>query len=194
MALTQPGAVSDDEHGKRCVATRGLAGAWGRRPGAILQQCLSPARDLYLDGLKVYSSSSSGRQFWLAPGSLVIPAGGYVVLCHGDTVLGSSCDYAYGTDSNPTSSQGATYSASFALGNSGAITVTVSLDGTTLDQVIYNDGSGWPSSSNGKSVGLDPTLLDAVSNDTGSNWCYATTTHGSGDYGTPALANDTCAP
>jgi len=44
MALTQPGAVSDDEHGKRCVATRGLAGAYGRRPGAILQQCLSPAR------------------------------------------------------------------------------------------------------------------------------------------------------
>jgi len=42
MALTQPGAVSDDEHGKLCVATRGLAGAYGRRPGAILQQCLSP--------------------------------------------------------------------------------------------------------------------------------------------------------
>jgi hypothetical protein len=41
MALTQPGAVSDDEHGERCAATRGLAGAWGRRPGAILQQCLS---------------------------------------------------------------------------------------------------------------------------------------------------------
>ncbi len=41
MALTQPGAVSDDEHGERCVATRGLAGAWGRGPGAILLQSLS---------------------------------------------------------------------------------------------------------------------------------------------------------
>jgi hypothetical protein len=151
-------------------------------------------RDLVLDGLKVYSSSSSGRQFWVAPGSLVIPAGGYVVLCHGDTVLGASCDYVYGTDVNPVSTQGASYSASFALGNSGAVTLTLSLDGTTLDEVIYNDGSGWPSSSNGKSVGLSPTLLDASSNDTGSSWCHQTSTHGSGDYGTPALANDTCAP
>ena len=151
-------------------------------------------RDLHVDGLLVSSSSSSGRQFWVAPGSLVVPAGGYAVLCSGDSVLGAGCDYVYGTDLNSASAQGATFSASFALGNSGAVTLTLSLDGTALDTVIYNDGSGWPSSSNGKAVELDPTLLDATSNDTGTSWCHPTSTFGSGDLGTPQAANDPCAP
>jgi hypothetical protein len=153
----------------------------------------SAVRDLYLDGLLVYSSSSSGRSFYVAPASLMIPASGYVVFCWGDSTLGASCDYVYGTNVNDPSAQGATYNGSFTLGNSsGPITVRLSLGGTTLDEVAYNFSGGWPSSSNGKGIGVDPTMLNAVSNDTGSNWCYQTTTFYSTDTGTPGATNDAC--
>jgi hypothetical protein len=153
----------------------------------------SATRDLYLDGLLVYSSSSSGKSFYVAPASLVVPAGGYVVLCWGDSTLGASCDYVYGTDVNDPSDQGATYNGSFSLGNSsGPITVRLSLGGTTLDEVAYSFSSGWPSSSNGKAIGVDPTAMDSVSNDTGSNWCYQTSTYSGTDTGTPGAVNDAC--
>jgi hypothetical protein len=93
---------------------------------------------------------------------------------------------------NDASAQGATYSASFALGNSGSVTLALYLGGTLLDELTYAGSSPWPADHAGTAIQLDPTLLDATSNDDGANWCHAISTFGSGDLGTPGAANDPC--
>ena len=39
---------------------------------------------------------------------------------------------------------------------------------------------------------MNTDSLNSTANDTGSNWCDGESTYGSGDYGTPGAANDTC--
>lgn len=60
-----------------------------------------------------------------------------------------------------------------------------------IDTVAYDGGPNFPDP-NGASMTLNPSNLDSVDNNTGSNWCEGTTTYGSGDLGTPGLANDAC--
>ncbi len=150
------------------------------------------AEDLYLDGMSVYSSSSSGRTFYIGVDGLVVPAGGYAVLCYGDAILGALCDYVYGTDVNGPSDAGPTYNGSFSLGNSGPVILTLAHGGTTLDTLSYGTATPWPSSTNGYAIELSATWWDHDSNGTGSSWCRASSTYATGERGTPGSANDSC--
>lgn len=58
-----------------------------------------------------------------------------------------------------------------------------------IDQVMWRS-SGLPAE--GTALSLDPDMMDATSNDDTANWCGASSTYGSGDYGTPQVANDDC--
>ena len=65
--------------------------------------------------------------------------------------------------------------------------ITISSSTTTIDSVTitsaYPDGVG-------ASLSLD--TLSASANDQASNWCESTTGYGSGESGTPGVANDSC--
>jgi hypothetical protein len=150
--------------------------------------------DLYLDGMTVYSSSAWGRTFTVGVGGLGIEAGGYAVLCYGDSILGPLCDYVYGSDVNGPSDAGTTYEDSFSLGNTGPVTLTLALGGTTLDTLDYGTtvASSWPTNREGYAIGLSATYWDDLSNDTGSTWCRSTSSYATDDYGTPAAVNDSC--
>jgi lamin tail-like protein len=67
------------------------------------------------------------------------------------------------------------------LNTSGSL--TLSCGATEIDAV------SWTSTTAGKSRELSRSHLDAVSNDSDANWCLATTVYGSGDLGTPGVAN-----
>jgi large repetitive protein len=148
--------------------------------------------DFYADGLAIYAGST----FYVGTSGLVVPAGGYAVVCYGSSTLGSLCDYVYGSDVNGPSAAGATFNSAFALGNMGWITVRLSLGGTTLDEVQYQASGGgmmgWPRSTNGKSIELSHWRMTASENGTASYWCLATSTFyvsSYTDYGTPAAVN-----
>ena len=154
--------------------------------------------DIYADGLLVESSCDSGQSFYVGVDGFVVPATGYAVLCNDASVLTTDCDYVYGTDNNGPSSAGVTFDLGWCLTNSSA-TVTLSLAGTTLDAVTYEDGTNnWPANSAGASVVLDSGFLTESGNDSGTNWCYPGSgdTLTSGDYGSPKAAGscETTAP
>lgn len=128
----------------------------------------------------VLNDSDSSETHTIAT-SLIIPAGGYIVLGNNADTLtngGVTIDYEYG--------------GSYFLGN-GADDILLDCSGTTIDVVAWDGGPNFPDPT-GASMNLNPTALDATSNDTGSNWCEATMTYGAGDLGTPGVANTTCAP
>ncbi len=81
-----------------------------------------------------------------------------------------------------------------ALGNSSATAVQLESGNKVIDSVTYN-ATGWPKVSSGVALALDPSAAavggDKV-NDNGAAWCYATTTFGKGDKGTPGKANAAC--
>ena len=110
--------------------------------------------------------------------SLSITPGDYIVLCrNSDSGVngGVTCDYQY---------------SGFTLAN-GNDEVILEQDATVIDEVWYDDGSGWVIP-DGASLNLDPDVFDATSNDDPSNWCESTSTFGDGDKGTPGTANNNC--
>ena len=58
---------------------------------------------------------------------------------------------------------------------------------SVIDTVDYD--TDWDQEA-GKSMSLN--VLSTQSNDSSSNWCVASSTYGSGDFGTPGSANDSC--
>jgi hypothetical protein len=132
--------------------------------------------DIQLQGLTV--SDDSGDAFEIA-GSLVVPAGGVVVLgsfVDPEVNGGTPIDYEWRWD--------------FGLANSGD-TVRLSYGTVELDVVAYDNGHSFPDLS-GASLSLDAGSLDAEANDDGSNWCAATTPYNEGDLGTPGVPNPVC--
>ena len=122
--------------------------------------------------------TDAGADTFTVDSSLVVLAGGYVVLGrNGDFSAngGVSVDFAY---------------TGMVLGNFGD-EIQINLNGTVIDLVAYDDGSIFPNPL-GASMNLNPLSLDAVSNDSGSNWCASVTPFGDGDSGTPGVANDSC--
>jgi hypothetical protein len=112
--------------------------------------------------------------------SLVVPAGGYVVLSSNDD-----------TSANGDVAVDATYTFYIALANT-SDTLGVSMDGTVLDMVSWGAESGFPPIESGVALQLAPEHLDAVANDLGESWCRATTTYGDGDLGSPGEPNPAC--
>ena len=115
--------------------------------------------------------------------SVVVPAQSYFVLGRGaaDTASngGVELDFSYGDGV-------------FTLGNSDDEIVVLSPDSTEIDRVNYGVG-GFPDGGPGYSISLDISALSGDNNDP-TNWCLGATTYGAGDYGTPGVANPTCAP
>ena len=116
-----------------------------------------------------------GSDSLVIDGSLLVPAGGYVVLGPNDDLAtngGVEVDYAYGSG--------------WFLSNSADEVVLVHRDGTEIDRVEYDGGTAFPDPT-GASMALQSPDLD---NNVGANWCESQTDIGSGDLGTPGAAND----
>ncbi|MEM8526420.1 MAG: lamin tail domain-containing protein, partial [Bacteroidota bacterium] len=129
--------------------------------------------------LKSYIIRDSGSDSHEIANSVIVPAGGYVVLArnaNNTTNGGFTADYEY---------------SGFTLVNS-SDEVIIECNGVVIDSVGYDDGATFPDPS-GASMSLNPNNLNSTDNDNGANWCEATSTYGDGDLGTPGAANDACA-
>lgn len=67
--------------------------------------------------------------------------------------------------------------------------ILVSADGDTVDQVAWD--RSWPIVE-GAAMQLDPAYVDSSDNLDMDGWCVAVSAYGSGDLGTPGVANDGC--
>ena len=159
--MNNPGAVDDN------------MGEWFE-----LHNTSSNAIDL--QGLIV---ADAGSDTFTISSSLVISAGGYVVIgANADTTTNGdvSVDYTFvhGTDMQLSNSDD-----ELILSNSGGV----------LEEVAYDGGPNFPDAG-GYSMNLSPSSLDAAANDDGANWCYASNLLSSGDKGTPGAQNSPCLP
>ena len=116
-------------------------------------------------------------------GPLIVPAGGYLVLCrNADSATngGVTCDYQY---------------SGFILANSGDEVVLID-DGTTpeeIDRVNYDGGPNFPAP-DGASMAYggppDASTDPSADNNNGARWGVSTSSFGVGDKGTPGAKND----
>ena len=130
-----------------------------------------------MDGFTI---SDLGSDSHVISGTVTVPALGYAVLGQNASTAangGVTVDYAYGFD--------------ITLGNGDDELVLTSPGGTVVDEVVYDDGLGWPDAS-GAAKSLDAAILDNVGNDAVANWCDATVAYSSTDFGTPGAANPAC--
>jgi len=110
-------------------------------------------------------------------------------------VLGPGERAVLGPDPDPWENGGVPLDVSYgystcALGN-GPDALVLAFEGTTLDEVSWDDGLLFPAPE-GASMSLDPEATDATLNDDGAHWCPAVTPYGDGDLGTPGSPNDPC--
>jgi predicted extracellular nuclease len=108
-------------------------------------------------------------------GSLIVPAGGYLVLAANadfSTNGGVVADYEYGSG--------------FFLSNGADELILFDTTLAEVDRVEWDNGATFPDP-NGASMALIDPLLD---NNVGANWCTASTPYGAGDLGTPGAVND----
>jgi hypothetical protein len=119
--------------------------------------------------------------WYLGSSSLVIPAGGYLLL---------------GESDDPTSNGGlyppAVFLWNISVANTTDELVLISPLGELVDEVIWADG--FPANE-GASMSLDPLALDSVLNDLVASWCVSfSAPYGPGqDQGTPGFPNPSCA-
>ncbi|MCO4770280.1 MAG: lamin tail domain-containing protein [Deltaproteobacteria bacterium] len=133
-----------------------------------------------LDGFVI---SDLGGDVHTISGTLVVPAGDVLVLGNSTSAAanaGASVDYAYGAD--------------ITLANGDDELLLTSPGSAVIDEVVYDDGAGWPDVS-GRSKTLDGTVTSGIDNDLVDNWCDApeTQTYGSeSNFGSPGSLNPTC--
>lgn len=117
---------------------------------------------------------------------VVIPAGGYAVLCrNGDPSVngGITADYEYGSSGG-----------SFLLANGDDEVILTDDTGAKQDEALYDGGAVWPDP-NGASMAFDPSVSqDATANNDGLNWCEGTSPYEPtfGNLGTPGTPNEVC--
>ena len=129
--------------------------------------------DVNLNGLQV---TGSGSESFTINEDVPVSAGSYAILAarsYGNG-LSVSIDYKYSRST-------------LKLDRGDRIALLNST--ITLDEVIYSIGQGYPNDP-GQSISLD--VLDSSSNDVSSSWCSSSSNMGSGDAGTPGVANDGC--
>lgn len=135
-------------------------------------------RDLYLNGLEIFSGTAESFQL-VADELLIVPA-------EGSFVLGVNAD----DDANGGAKVDAVY-ADVILGNE-SDWLTLVADGVTLDEVTWDDGVTMPDRA-GSSMSLDPWSYDATTNDQPDAWCASTLAWGiSTDFGSPGGENEPC--
>ncbi len=110
----------------------------------------------------------------ISAGNLTIPGGGYMVLARKGSGNGgiSGIGYVY---------------ADFLLANESDEIYLLDSNYNIVDGVEY--GPGFPMKA-GRAMSLDPGAFN--DNNNPYSWCYAYTTYGSGDFGTPGKANPSC--
>ena len=124
--------------------------------------------------------------------SLTIAAGERIVLARSALAEengGLEPDYTYGGLTHG----GACSGGSFQMSNT-EDEVVLDCCGVVVDEVVYDDGDGWPDEA-AHAMSLSPDSLDAESNDDPANWCDATADVPYGDganFGTPGLPNTEC--
>ena len=137
-----------------------------------------------LDGWTISDLDATNPDTHVVSGPAVVAAGGYFVLgrsTDSTANAGAPVDYAYGAD--------------IALGNGADELLLTGPGGTVVDEVLYDDSTGWPDTG-GFAKSLEPTAITNTANDQVSNWCDASGnfTYGTGNnYGTPGAANPACA-
>ena len=166
----------------------------------IMQNPTSPVNDAEGEWFELYNTTNAPidllgwsivddshtlyQEGFVFESSVVIPAGGYVLIANNsNSSLNGGLptpDYVYD------------YVASnLTLGN-GTDGITLQCpQGTIIDSVVWDNGATFPDP-DGKSMSLDPNSYDATANDDGANWCEATTAFGA-QFGTPGAANTSCA-
>jgi len=130
----------------------------------------------YPINLKDWSISDLDSDYHTITTDFIVPANSHAVLCrNADSLIngGVSCDYSYGD--------------SIFLHNSGDEVIISDPDGNVVDVVMYPNGV----TESGYSLQLDLGYYNHIENDNLAYWCFATTTYGAGDYGTPG-AGDNC--
>lgn len=135
------------------------------------------AKDVDLRGLSFADSGTSTVIDDAAP--LWVPAGGRALI---------------GRNKDMAQNGGLTLLWSYGFGlNNDKDSVILSKGAVEIDRVDYDEGAGWPVAV-GASIQLDgdkdPTAVD---NALPASWCVSTATATSGDLGTPAAANTSCA-
>jgi hypothetical protein len=148
-----------------------------------------------------YVEEEVGDSFTISPAtSVIVPAGGYAVLCYDDAYFAtpSVCDYTWGDTSWGTGF----YDNTFYFDRDDDL-IAVYLEGTLMDEVEWAlgsdaDGDAWPRTAR-YSMRLDNDALDPASNDDAGAWCLSTkSTYSSSsytgypDYGTPGSSNGSC--
>ncbi|MEN8156800.1 MAG: lamin tail domain-containing protein [Bacteroidota bacterium] len=112
------------------------------------------------------------------PNSLIIPAGGYLLMAsNGDVATNGGLPtpgYVYEYDR-----------LSLANGEDG---IVIQCSGLAIDSVLWDGGVTFPDP-NGASMSLKTDFLNSVDNDNGANWEEATSAYGDGDLGTPGAVN-----
>lgn len=133
--------------------------------------------DVDMKGLSLVDESGDGVDIEV---SVVVPAGGYVVLAaSADPERNGGIEdvaWAWNWD--------------YGLRNSGQ-SVRLMYGTTLLDDVTYDNGATFPDP-DGASMSLDPSAENVDDNDDGSQWCQGATPYGDGDLGTPGEANPPC--
>ena len=155
-----------------------------------------------------YIEDQVGDFFYIDPdAALVVPAGGYAVLCYDDVAFSSpsQCDYTWGDSALGVNQYGLPQFDTTYYFDRDEDLVALYVDGNLIDQVAWNllpgtGGAIWPRTAR-YSMRLDDNALDSVSNDQTSRWClsptvaYVTYTAGGltlSDYGSPGAANGSC--
>ncbi len=126
-----------------------------------------------IDGWMIADSGSDAHLI-SSGGWLTIPGNGYMVLARKGSGNGgiSGIGYVY---------------ADFLLANTADEIYLVDENYNVVDAVEY--GPGFPMKA-GRAMSLDPGSFN--DNNNPYSWCYAYTTYGTGDYGTPGYANPSC--
>jgi len=138
---------------------------------------------------EVYNAGSATFQL----GNCTVEGGGGTesFLVDADLTIAPAQSLVFSVDA--TVNQGFTadfqWGSGFSLNNS-SDTVRLVCDGTTIDEVSYDNGATFPDSS-GMSMSLDPGSYTAAANDNGANWCDGFTNY-NGDFGTPGAVNPAC--
>lgn len=129
--------------------------------------------DFDLNGLVAGKDPADPKINVVDPDCIALTAGDHILFARsGDSVVNggmADVDYTF----------------SFGLTNSNS-TLFVGVGDTVIDTIT------WTSSSAGASTALDPGSLDATSNDDEGNWCDGKTDYGSGNLGSPRMANPLC--
>jgi len=132
-----------------------------------------------LDGLYVYDDGSNA---FTVSGTLRVADGAYTLFGNNSTTTtngGVAIDYEYS-------------SSAMSLGNGDdELHLAESKSKTTVfDEVAWSDD--YYPDTDGASASLDNAYDTAAQNDHDGNWCDAVSSYGSGDFGTPGAANDSC--